>query len=894
MADTAVQFLLENLKQLLLYNAKLIVNVRDHVEGLIKDLSMLKAFLEDATEKRSEYKVVQELVRNIRTVTYQAEDAIDTFVVEAAVQKARSKIQKMFHIFDYPAKLRSVATEVETVREEVKKIYESKMFGFEAFQRRDSGEGSGSGRPEKKAPVVEEENVVGFDEEATTIIGKLTGGTEDLQVISLIGMPGLGKTTLARKVYTDPRTVYEFSTRAWVYVSVEYNRKEVFLSILSSVSQGSVGNDMKNMSAEMIAEEVRRLLTWKYLIVVDDVWTTVAWDDIKMAFPNLNKGSRVLLTSRNREVAVHANPDPASPPHQLPFLTPAESWKLLKWKAFGRGACVSELVGVGKQIAAKCDGLPLAIVVVGGLLLNKPNLYWWEKVAASVKSLIVRNPEQCMDVLALSYTHLPHHLKACFLYFGVFPEDYEIPVWKLIRLWIAEGFIQNFERACLEDTAEEYLEDLVGRNLVLVVKRGFNGRIKTCRIHDMLRDLCLREAKAENFFWEIKELEQVTNSPSSSPDNRPSDNYRRLCVHSRILDYISLRPSGLRVRSFLCFPTHPMNLPKEQVSFIPEVFRLLRVFEIQLISFPRFPNEIIQLVHLRHIAISGNFKILPEPLSNLWNLQTLIVQTPSRTIDIKADLWKMFQLRHVHTRGTSQLHGPPPRARKDHEDPFVRRNLQTLSTITPESCSENVLARTPSLKKLGIKGKLANLMEDGVSFDNLTKLDQLVTLKLLNDIFPRPPSEGKLTVLPQWYKFPPNLKKLTLSDTFLGWKHMSVLAMLPSLEVLKLRDNAFTGIEWSPLEGGFRQLKVLQIGKTDLVYWEATPNHFPKLQHLVLRDCTGLEAIPSGLGDVKTLQTIELYRTSPSAANSARKILQQQKESGVNNKLKVHIFPPDL
>ncbi|KAG5560854.1 hypothetical protein RHGRI_004013 [Rhododendron griersonianum] len=179
-------------------------------------------------------------------------------------------------------------------------------------------------------------------------------------------------------------------------------------------------------------------------------------------------------------------------------------------------------------------------------------------------------------------------------------------------------------------------------------------------------------------------------------------------------------------------------------------------------------------------------------------------------------------------------------------------------------------------------------------FDNLTNLQQLVTLKLFNDLFPRPPAESKLQSLPQCNKFPPNLKRITLADTFLDWKHMSVLGMMPELEELKLKDNAFTGVRWILVDGGFKKLKALQIWKTDLAYWEAKAEHFPSLQHIVLKDCTRLWAIPSGLGNLETLLTIKLHQTSHAAATSAREIKQQQKESNVNNGLKVYIFPSDL
>ncbi|KAG5523529.1 hypothetical protein RHGRI_035361 [Rhododendron griersonianum] len=332
-----------------------------------------------------------------------------------------------------------------------------------------------------------------------------------------------------------------------------------------------------------------------------------------------------------------------------------------------------------------------------------------------------------------------------------------------------------------------------------------------------------------------------------------------------------------------------VNLPREHEGCIPEEFKLLRVYHIKPISSPRFPSGIDKLVHLTYVAFSGDFTTIPPAMSKLWNLQTLIVETTSRTtrtIDVKADILKMSQFRHLHTNKASKLHG----LAKTSKDASSNKSVQTLATITPESCTGDVLGQTPCLKKLGIHGKLATLLEGSGSslFDNLTKLEQLVTLKLSNDVFPDPPSESRLQGLPQWFRFPPNLERLTLADTFLDWKHMYVLGMLPELEELKLKDNAFTGESWNLLDGGFKKLKALQIWKTDLVFWKAKAEHFPSLQHVFLRDCTKLVEIPSSLGKVETLRTIKLHRTSSYAATSARKIKQQY------NGLKVEIFPPDL
>ncbi|KAL2488479.1 Disease resistance protein (CC-NBS-LRR class) family [Forsythia ovata] len=813
MADAAVEFLLEKLKQLLLYNVNLVRDVKDELESLYNELDSLKGFLKDSTEKRNTNEHMNSMVRRTREVVYKAEDAVETYLSHTCVPMARGYFERAFDILDHVANLRSVVQEVRSMRTTVEDMYDKEKFGSAALQY---GEGSERNTIERKAPIVEEENLVGFQDEAENLIQLLTGGLEELEVISIIGMPGLGKTTLAKMIFRNPKIEYEFYNRAWIYVSQEYNRKEVFLNILGQFNK--LTDEMYKMSAESLANELCKFLVKKkYLIVMEDVWKGDVWDDLKMAFPKNKNRSRILLTSRI--------------------------------------------------------------------------------------SLNLEREKRMDKLIAFSFNNLPYHLKACFLYFGMFPEDFQIPMSTLLHLWISEGFIQKQEEMNLEDIGEEYLEDLVSRNLVMVGKRRSNGKVKFCHIHDMLHRFCKKEGAEQNFLHEIKGFDQGINSFSF-------ENYRRLGVHSGISNFISSKKVGPGVRSLLCFSHEDVILPHDRVSSIPGGFKLLRVLDGRPIIFPRFPTDLTQLIHLRYLVLSIKFTILPATISNLWNLQTLIVVTSSRTLEIKADIWKMIQLRHLEINASTSLPKTGIRlqdiftkTRKSKEDSLKSGSLVTLSTISPESCSEDVFAAAPNLKKLGIRGQLSKLLEKGKGgstlFDSLgKKLVSLENLKLLNDVLPRPPVEGKLVSLPQIYKFPPKLKKLTLSDTLLDWDHMSTLGKLENLEILKLKDNAFEGKLWQPQEGGFRALRVLHIGRTNLVSWSASADHFPRLRCLYIEHCSDLHAVPLGLVDISSLQIMDLHCTTKSAAASARKIellkksLQDQQNTK-GSEFKLNIYPPD-
>ncbi|MCD7456809.1 hypothetical protein HAX54_033292 [Datura stramonium] len=337
------------------------------------------------------------------------------------------------------------------------------------------------------------EEIVGFEDVMVELKGKLFGGSSDLDVVSIVGMAGLGKTTLANKLYFDESVVSYFDIHTHCCVSQEYTRKDLLLAFLSDITGERA--KLERETENELADKLRKLLMCKrYLVLVDDVWETSAWDDLKLCFPEDNKGSRIILTTRHYGIASHAKH--ASDPHMLRFLNSDESWMLLNNKVFNHESCPLILRDVGQEIVRKCGGLPLSIILVAGILTRmKKEKHCWEQVATNLGPNIQDQMEGTID---LSYQNLPCYLKPSFLYLGVFQEDEEIQVSKLTWLWMAEGFIKPNMEKLLEDTATDYLENLIGRNLLMVAKKSSDGRIKTCRIHDLVLEFCRKKAKLEN------------------------------------------------------------------------------------------------------------------------------------------------------------------------------------------------------------------------------------------------------------------------------------------------------------------------------------------------------------------------------------------------------------
>ncbi|XP_049403000.1 putative late blight resistance protein homolog R1A-3 isoform X8 [Solanum stenotomum] len=461
---------------------------KEHTEVLSEKYTFLKTFLEDFTNIFNEDIKMKHLERMIQEAANGVEDTIDSHAYDSSVvvqsKRVRRKADMIFH-----QNLEYAIEEIGLIQREVMKKIKVSSFNSKISHSRYTS---------SQFPLDQKDIIVGLDEDLLKIKDRLIVQSSRLEVVPIIGMGGIGKTTLARRVYDDSLIAYHFYVRAWTNVSQEFDTREIFLGILRSI--GVVNDEVeRNSTTDQLAERVYRSLKGrKYLIVLDDMWSIEAWQHVRRSFPDDRNGSRIVLTTRLVDVASCACSGNSL--HQMRFLSMEESWTLLRDKVFGNGGYPLELEKIGRYIGHQCQGLPLAVVAIGGLLSKmSKETSSWENVAEKVGSLMTSDTMDCLNILSLSYNHLPQYLKTCFLYMGVFAETCEIPVWKLIKLWIAEGFIKKVNHKNLEDVAEENLRELVDRSLVLMGKHTSLGKIKTCKMHDLVRDMCLREAQYENF-----------------------------------------------------------------------------------------------------------------------------------------------------------------------------------------------------------------------------------------------------------------------------------------------------------------------------------------------------------------------------------------------------------
>ncbi|XP_073144196.1 putative disease resistance RPP13-like protein 1 [Henckelia pumila] len=329
-----------------------------------------------------------------------------------------------------------------------------------------------------------ESSMVGFREDFLQIKDWLLGSAYHLEVMTIVGMTGTGKTTLTRNLFEHPAIDHIFKVHAWVSLSRTNNAQKIIKGILDSLRP--IEDELDDKSIEQLADILYRSLKGKkYFIVLDDVWDIQVWDDIKRSFPNDNIKSRIILTTRLFEMDLE---DRFSKIHHMSLLTPKMSWTLFCIKVFGDENCPQELEYAAEIILGNCGGIPLAIVVTGGLLSKvRRTRDDWQLIVRSIKATTT-SEEQLKGILSLSYMYLPDHLRACIRSMIIFAEDYELSVPRIIRLWIDEGLVNQLGSKSPEEVAEEFLKDLIDRSFVVVCKPNRKGDADFCSVFGIWKD----------------------------------------------------------------------------------------------------------------------------------------------------------------------------------------------------------------------------------------------------------------------------------------------------------------------------------------------------------------------------------------------------------------------
>ncbi|KAL9392960.1 hypothetical protein Peur_012245 [Populus x canadensis] len=496
MAMIAVQVALEKLASFVAEETRFLGGVRGGIVELQDDLYSMKSFLQDAEEGSESDQGLRAWVKKVRDVAYDAEDILEEFMLRFAPSHGSGFIHYLRNSYRSIRKLSArhrLAVQLQSIKARVKAISERRN-AF-SLNRIDMPSTSGATvekwhDPRLAALYLDEADVVGIENPKHLLVSWLVEGEEKLSSISVVGMGGLGKTTLVKKVYDSHPIRRSFDTHSWVTVSKSFASTELLRVALQGflvTANEPVPDNLQSMTDFQLIDALRNYL-WRrrYVIVLDDIWNVNAWETIKYAFPDCNCGNRIIFTTRLSNLAESI--ENTRHVYELQALPENEAWTLFCMKAFRgehKAVCPPELEEMSRNILKKCEGLPLAIVAIGGLLSKKKNRgLEWKKVHDCLATELKSNNDlgSLRRILQLSYDNLPYYLKQCYLYLSVFPEDYLIKRRKLIRLWIVERFVVEKQGFTLEEVAEEYLNELVNRSLIQVVEKNYFNRVKTCQI----------------------------------------------------------------------------------------------------------------------------------------------------------------------------------------------------------------------------------------------------------------------------------------------------------------------------------------------------------------------------------------------------------------------------
>ncbi|VAH40797.1 unnamed protein product [Triticum turgidum subsp. durum] len=465
----------------ILHHAKSVAKLSEKMTLIRNDLELIRAFLKEIGMKAPTDGVTETWIGQVRRLAYDMEDLVEQFlyVVGKHDQKGSwwSSVKKILKKPQYLFTLGEIATGLEKINQALTHLKQNRD-----WTQAGVGDLFATNYDSQQQPYlpghdysISDDELVGFDKNRKMLTGSLNlENCPDLQIIALWGMGGIGKSTLVSNVFRNEAS--NFECRVWVSVSQSYKLEDISRRILKEIySEDKKAFDGEKLTCAELQDKLKEILkTKRYLIILDDVWTAEAFRKIKEVLVDTKMGSRIIITTRSDEVASQADDGYKI---KVEPLEKEDAWHLFCRKAFPRTEnhiCPLALRKCGESIVEKCDGLPLALVAIGSILsLKEQNDTEWGLFEAQLISELNNNSnlKHVVKILNLSYKYLPDDLKSCFLYCAMFPEDHMIHRKKLIRLWVAEGFIKQIGNCSLEDVAEGYLRELVRRSMLQVVQR---------------------------------------------------------------------------------------------------------------------------------------------------------------------------------------------------------------------------------------------------------------------------------------------------------------------------------------------------------------------------------------------------------------------------------------
>ncbi|KAF2910161.1 disease resistance protein RPM1-like [Oryza sativa Japonica Group] len=870
LGDEAINFVIEKL------SAKVteLRELPENVKHIGRELRMMNKVIEDLDAKNVSINVVKGWIDELRKLAYHVEDVMDKYSYHAFQLHEEGSLTRFFRGGHHVKVFSEIASEITKIKDEIEHVQRLQQNWFPSVQMVQGNpsaidrQGSQSCLPD----LVQDDDLVGIKENRRKLIGWLDCNELDNTVITVSGMGGLGKSSLVANVYE--RVKKSFGVAAWIVVSQTYTIDALLRELLRKIgyTEDPLSAAMDKMDTHDLKSEIRKKLQGynSCLVVLDDVWKKDVYDQIHDIFKNL-QASRVIITTRRDDVALLA---PSKRHLALQPLCKADALDLFCRRAFSNRQdkkCPPELQEVATSIVDRCKGLPLGIVSMGSLMSSKLTEHAWTQTFNQFRCELAKT-DSVQAILNLSYNDLPGNLRNCFLYCSLFPEDYTMLRESLIRQWVAEGFVVSVENNMPEDVAELNLMDLITRNMLQVVDYDELGRVSTCKMHDILRELALCTAKDEKF--------------GSANDHGTMIQMEK---DVRRLSSCAWRDSDV---STLNFPLLRTLISLGAVTSTPQMLNsiltgssYLTVLELQDSAITEVPKSIEHLFNLRYIGLRRTkIKLLPESIEKLSNLQTLDIKQ-TKIERLPRGIVKVKKLRHLLADKYLDDKQEEFQYFVGVQPPKQLSNLVELQTLETVHASDDLADQLDKLRKLqSVWISSVDAEHSAKLFATLSKMPLLSTLLLnasdtnqplrLEALKPESKRLHKLIVRGRWaatmlqcpifQDHGKNLKYLALSWCGLQEDPLLLLApKLPNLVFLSL--NRVSSVEALVIsEGCFPKMRTLVLkhmpNVSQLMIGEGA---LPIVEGLYVVYLPKLDKVPENiesLGSLKKLCLLGLHK----------------------------------
>ncbi|XP_021296242.1 putative disease resistance protein RGA4 [Herrania umbratica] len=829
---------LEGLGPLALRELNLASNVKAELTKLEGTVSIIKAVLLDAEDQHnSNNREVTVWLRRLKDAVYDVDDLLDDFSTEVLRRKIMkgNEMSKKVRIFFSKSNQLSyrlkMGHRVQALREKLDAISADRI-NFHFNERLVESQIQSRER-EQTHSFVRLEEVIGRDGDKSAIIELLleTHSEESIRVVPIVGFGGLGKTTLAQMVFIDEKVRAQFELKLWVCVSDRFEVQTVVEKVLEVATQKKV---QQNCQMEILQNDLRKEIDGKkYLLVLDDVWNEDAqkWSKVKNLLMGGARGSRIVVTTRSELVGRVTG---TISPYFLGGLSESQSLSLFKQMTFEKQIQTSnfldlELETIGEKIVKYCAGVPLAIRSIGSVLCLEITKSKWSRVLEH----ITQKGTGIEPILRLSYDHLPSHLKQCFAYCSLFPKDYRISKHALIKLWMAQGFIQSQDRGqSLEDVGHDYFMDLLWRSFFQEAEKDNLSNMVSCKMHDLMHDLAKSVAGTECFVLTNLNVENLNKNTRHVSFGEKLD-------FSWKIPSVSLKAN--KIRTFFQSP----NLKE------------LGVWGFNGAKFSNWLSSITNLVNIQILACEKcrnlpSMDHLPSlKFLRLWNLRAL-EHVSEIEIDTSTTTTFFPSLESLRIRHCPNLKGWWRRRKEDDEDDEESTEASTAELLPHFPCLSTLEIREcPKLTSFPLFPTLNDKLSLGRTSGR--PLQQTSTMRTKGKIRSAATTSSS-TTLPL-----SNLKSLTLYEMenvesalkdFLQNCRCTNLDTLnidscPELTSLQTEVHALTSLQ-----------KLTILTCPNLM---ALPNWIPSLtslQELQIRSCHKLQSLPEGMSRLTNLRLL--------------------------------------